>query len=428
MAKDSSEFAVRATSVDFGRAGQSSGESTEMSPVSVHGTPQLLDQSFNKAYDAGNGDGTPAYDDAPAQKKTWRQTLAFFKTKEFWVILTLGQVLSLCDTGTNTLSTLLASEGTSIPAFQSLFNYILLTIIYTGYTWYRYGFTKWGRLILKDGWKYFILSFCDVEGNYFTVLAYRYTTILSAQLIEFWAIVVVVVLSFLFLKVRYHWAQILGILICIAGLGLMLASDHITGTNQYAATDALKGDLFALLGATFYGLSNVAEEFLVCERPMYEVVGQLGFWGMLINGAQAGIFDRASFRSATWNGKVAGYLTGYTLILTLFYSLVPILYRLSSAAFFNISLLTGNFWGLIVGLKLFHLHVHWLYPVAFVLIMLGHFVYYVGKGVLGEAKKAWLGEDQRKGIDGFATARRKIEQGQGRLARGEVGPESAGVV
>ena len=30
-------------------------------------------------------------------------------------------------------------------------------------------------LVWKDGWKYFLLAFCDVEGNYFTVLAYRYS-------------------------------------------------------------------------------------------------------------------------------------------------------------------------------------------------------------------------------------------------------------
>lgn len=29
--------------------------------------------------------------------------------------------------------------------------------------------------MLKDGWKYIILAFLDVEGNYFFVLAYRYT-------------------------------------------------------------------------------------------------------------------------------------------------------------------------------------------------------------------------------------------------------------
>jgi solute carrier family 35 protein F1/2 len=55
----------------------------------------------------------------------------------------------------------------------------------------------------------------DVEGNFFTVLAYRYTTILSAQLIEFWAIVVVVVVSFIFLRVRYRVAQYIGIIICV---------------------------------------------------------------------------------------------------------------------------------------------------------------------------------------------------------------------
>lgn len=254
-----------------------------------------------------------------------------------------------------------------------------------------------------------ILSFLDVEGNYFTVLAYRYTTILSAQLINFWAIVLVVTISFLFLRVRYHPTQVLGILICVGGMGILLASDHITsGSTSVSRGNQLKGDLFALLGATFYGMSNVAEEFLVSKRPLYEVVGQLGFWGMLINGAQAGIFDRASFRTAVWNSPVGGYLTGYTLALALFYSLAPLMFRLASAAFFNISLLTGNFWGVVIGVKVFGLKVHWMYPIAFVCIMGGLVVYFVGKRVLGEARKPWLGRNQEGGISGVGTARRKV--------------------
>ena len=249
----------------------------------------------------------------------------------------------------------------------------------------------------------------DASQNYFVVLAYRYTTILSAQLINFWAIVIVVVLSFLLLHVHYHWTQILGIFVCVGGMGLLLASDHITGSNGGFASNQLKGDLFAVLAATFYGLANLAEEFLVSKRPLYEVVGQLGFWGMLINGTQAGIFDHASFRTATWNSTVAGYLVGYTLSLFLFYSLAPILFRLASAAFFNISLLTGNFWGVVVGVRVFHLTIHWMYPIAFVLIMLGHFVYYVGKSVLGEARKPWLGRNQERGVNGVGTARRRAE-------------------
>ncbi|KAL9112768.1 MAG: hypothetical protein Q9227_003071 [Pyrenula ochraceoflavens] len=384
---------------------------------SEHGAPEVIDNA-----------NQPSALKTTSQPRGWRRYLSYFLTKEFWTILGLGQVLAIAITGTNTLTTLLAEEGTSIPAFQTFFNYVLLNIIYTSYTLRKHGTRGWSRMVLNRGWKYIILSFLDVEGNYFTVLAYRYTTILSAQLINFWAIVIVVTISFLFLHVRYHWAQVLGILVCVAGMGLLLASDHITGANggSISRGNQLKGDLFALLGATFYGLSNVAEEYIVSTQPLYEVIGQMGFWGMLINGVQAAIFDRSSFRHATWNGKVGGYLTGYTLILTLFYSLTPILYRLASAAFFNISLLTGNFWGVIIGLKVFGLHVHWMYPLAFTLIMVGHFVYYFGKGVLGEARKAWLGEQQEKGISGLGTAKRKLEETGNTPRRLEA--ESAGVV
>ncbi|RMZ81269.1 hypothetical protein DV737_g2582, partial [Chaetothyriales sp. CBS 132003] len=385
--KANETVAVRATGVGYG-----TGSKDHESPAVQHG---------------------PSDTAAPSNDKSWRSQFAFFKTKDFWLILALGQILAICITGTNTLTTLLVNVGTSIPAFQTLFTYVLLNLIYTSWTIYKYGFSKWLELLRRDGWKYMILSFFDVEGNYFTVLAYRYTTILSAQLISFWAIVVVVLLSFTVLGVRYHWAQILGILVCIGGTGMLLASDYITSHGGTATGvsrgNQLKGDLFALLGASFYGLSNVYEEWFVSGRPLYEVIGQLAFWAQFINGVQAAIFDRSSFRHATWNAAVAGYITGYTLILTLFYSLVPVLYRFASAAFQNVSLLTGNFWGVIIGLRVFHYTVHWMYPLAFVLIMAGHFVYYFGKGVLGEAQKAWLGENQERGIDGFGSAKRRLK-------------------
>lgn len=349
--------------------------------------------------------------DALAETGGW---FAYLKTRNFYVVLILGQVLALCITGTNTFSALLAQEPFSIPAFQTFWNYVLLNLIYTTYTVYKYGFKGYGKLLLKDGWKYFILAFFDVEGNYFTVLAYRYTTILSAQLINFWAIVVVVLISFVILKVRYHWTQIVGILVCIGGVGILFGSDHITqgsGFGGVTGGDQLKGDLFALLGATFYGLSNVFDEFLVSKRPLYEVIGQLGFWGMIIGGVQTGIFDRPSYATAVWNSEVGGYLTGFTLLLTIFYTGAPIMFRMASAAFFNISLLTGNFWGVVIGVKVFHLNIHWMYPIAFVCIIGGLVVYFLGKSFMGEARKPWLGTNQERGEDGLGTARRKIVRG-----------------
>ena len=99
-----------------------------------------------------------------------------------------------------------------------------------------------------------------------------------------------------------------------------------------------------------------------------------------------------------------------TLILSLFYSLAPILFRLTSAAFFNISLLTGNFWGVAIGVKVFHLKIHWMYPIAFVLILVGQVIYFLRQSALAEQKKPWLGEDQDRGVSGIGTAKRRVER------------------
>ncbi|KAF2674788.1 DUF914 domain membrane protein [Microthyrium microscopicum] len=340
---------------------------------------------------------------------TARSWLGYVKTKQFWTVLLFGQILSLCIVGTNTLSTELNLANSNIPAFQSFFCYVLLCVVWTPITLYKYGFKGWGKMFVEHGWKYLILSFFDVEGNYFTVLGFKYTNVLSAQLINFWAIVAVVILSFLFLHVRYRPMAIAGIFVCVAGMGILIGSDKITHANDFPAENALKGDLFCLLGATFYGFSNTFQEFLVSKRPMYEVIGMLSFWGIIINGTQAAIFDRTSFQQAQWSPAVYGYLAGFDIILFIFYSICPIVFRMGSAAFLNISLLTGNFWGAIIGIHVFGISVHWMYPIAFVLILVGLTVYFLWDSPMGDSQKPWLGEEQERGVDGVGTARRRVE-------------------
>ncbi|KAK4168761.1 putative solute carrier [Cladorrhinum sp. PSN259] len=332
---------------------------------------------------------------------------SYLLTLDFWAIIAVGQILALCITGSNTFTSFLSGANTIIPAFQTLFNYALLTLVYLPLTLYKHGWRKWLRIVLKDGWKYFILSFLDVEGNYFTVLAYEYTNILSAQLLNFWSIVCVVLLSFTLLKVRYRWVQIAGILVCCGGMGVLLASDHINGTNGGQGKNMVKGDLFGLLGATLYGVSNVYEEWFVSKRPMYEVLCFLGIFGVLINGVQASIFDRKSFEGATWNGDVAGWFVGYTFCLFIFYSLAPLILRMGSAAIFDVNLLTANFWGVIIGTRVFGYSIHWMYPIAFVLIICGLVVYFLAGTILGDSKKPWLGDNQKDGVTGIGTAKLK---------------------
>lgn len=332
-------------------------------------------------------------------------------SRRFAIIFVHGQILSLCIVSTNTLTTLMSNHGVNIPAFQSLFVYVLLALGFLPYTVYRHGWRHlFGQIMLRRGWKYFILAFFDVQGNYFIVKAYQYTNLLSATLLDNLTIVFVVILSFLLLRVRYHWAQCVGIIVCIGGSVLVIVSDLLTDKN-WAPTHALKGDLFVVLAAFCYGVSNVLEEFLVSKAPIYEVVGQLGFFGMFIIGVQCAIFERDSMRNAQWQPKVGGYLTGYTLSMLIIYTTAPILFRMSSSAFYNLSLLTSDFWSLIIGIRVFGYYVFWLYPVGFVCIVFGVIIYHlVPKSRKSEAVKPWLGEDQEGGVAGVGTARRRIEK------------------
>jgi len=59
-------------------------------------------------------------------------------------------------------------------------------------------------------------------------------------------------------------------------------------------------------------------------------------------GVQCAIFERDSIQNTAWSGAIAGYLVGYTLSLFILYSLAPILFRMSSAMFYNLSLLTSG--------------------------------------------------------------------------------------
>jgi solute carrier family 35, member F1/2 len=50
-----------------------------------------------------------------------------------------------------------------------------------------------------------------------------------------------------------------------------------------------------------------------------------------------------------------------------------------------------------------------MYPIAFVLIVVGLTVYFLMDSPMGDSAKPWLGENQEGGVDGVGTARRRLE-------------------
>ncbi|KAJ3565112.1 hypothetical protein NP233_g7852 [Leucocoprinus birnbaumii] len=301
-------------------------------------------------------------------------------TKQFILALLAGQVLSLCITCTNVTTTELVNRGWTLSTTQGFFLYFAIFLIYTPYTIYQYGFKGWANVVLRDGWKYAILGVCDMEGNFLVVKAYQYTDLLSCMLLD--------AQDTIGLK---FWA----FLICIGGLGLLVVSDFVTDKN-YPALDRAKGDgircqlqaqrstasvgvdlalQFSIIEGALFA-ANATEEFFVRKRPLYEVVGQLGMWGFIWNGIQASALEARQMKEVPWNAGIIGLLMAYTAAMVILYTIAPMLYRLASSAFFNLSLLSSDFFGLLFGLFLYHYHPYWLYFVSFVVIICGLITYF----------------------------------------------------
>ncbi|KAJ2308881.1 hypothetical protein IWW55_000160 [Coemansia sp. RSA 2706] len=297
--------------------------------------------------------------------------------RHFATILVLGQVLSLCITSTSVLSNKLAEyQGTTTPNFQSFLVYGLLLVVYMPLALVRLGPRVVWQNIRKRWIWYVVLAAVDVEGNYFVVKAYSYTSLLSCMLLDTWTLPCVVVLTYLLLRVRYRWTQVLGVVVCLGGMGLLIKGDMDADKN-YAAVDAVKGDIFMVVGATCYALSNTLEEFIVRHRPQYETVAWLGFFGTVINGVQMGIIEHQALRDTVWTAEIVGCTVGFGLVMFVLYSLAPFLFRMSSATVYNLSILTSDFYGLIFAKYMFHDRITPIYAGAFTMIVAGLLVYHV---------------------------------------------------
>ncbi|KAL5633323.1 hypothetical protein ACGC1H_003727 [Rhizoctonia solani] len=297
-------------------------------------------------------------------------------TRRFLLAFFGGQLVSICVTSTSVAITELVKRGWSLPATQNFFLYFALFSIYTPFTIYEYGFKGWGNLIRKDGWKYLILAVGDVEGNYMVVLSYQHTNLLSCILLNAWAIPVCAFFSWIYMKPKYHWTQLTGIMICIAGLGMLVASDHLTRSGFTTASSMLKGDLLMIAGATLYGFNNATKEFLVRRRPLYEMLGQVGMYAMIIDGIQASALEHDAMRNATWNGGVIGLIFAFTLGLFIFYIVTPLIFRAASSVYMSLSILSSDFYGLLFGLGLYKFRPYFLYFIAFGVIILGLLTYF----------------------------------------------------
>ncbi|CAN0923198.1 Solute carrier family 35 member F1 [Linum grandiflorum] len=296
-----------------------------------------------------------------------------FCTTKTLVGLGLGQFLSLLITSTGFLSSELARKGINAPTSQSFLNYVLLAVVYGSFMLYR-------KQKLKAKWYYYlILGVIDVEANFLVVKAYQYTSLTSVMLLDCWAIPCVMLLTWLFLKTKYRFKKISGVIVCVAGLVLIVFSDvHATDRSSGGSKPWL-GDVLVIAGATLYAVSNVSEEFLVKSADRVELMALLGFFGAIISAIQIAILERSELRSIHWSAGAALPFVGFSLAMFLFYSLVPVMLKINGSTMLNLSLLSSDMWAVLIRIFAYHQKVDWLYFLAFGAVAVGLVIYSRGE-------------------------------------------------
>lgn len=224
---------------------------------------------------------------------------------------------------------------------------------------------------------YLFLAFFDVEANAITMLAFRYTTLTSVTLFDALAIPTAMVISRCIVfrsSRRYRPLHYVGVLVCMVGVVLNVFQDYESDTAG-TADEKMKeeypnkmwGDLCAITGGILYGLNDVLTEVTVSKAGgTTEYLAMMGACGFLISFLQSLLLEREDIRqffpdsnldsandSNINNSETCSQQSGFLLLLA-FVGVTTGSYVggarflvLSEAAFFNLSLLTGDLWSVI---------------------------------------------------------------------------------
>ncbi|ORZ09521.1 hypothetical protein BCR42DRAFT_423573 [Absidia repens] len=343
--------------------------------------------------------------------------LGYFNKLRIWPIC-LGQLVSLCITGTSSASSALWQQHhVNIPFTQNTCMYFLLALTFGSWKYYNYKkathlpstrkqhagsallsqrqerFSYDGqqnyRTLNKSQSPYHLLlvvlfSIVDVQANVLAVTAFRNTSVLSALIISSWTLPCIMMLSVVLLKTRYQPAHFIGVVLGLVGLGFLIWGDMIVtasnpdnhdGDSSFPLTHSWLGDIICLISATLYAISNVTEEYLVHYSTSQDFLYRIGLTGMIQNGVLAWLFEYDTLTSINWSRHNVTLVLVYVLCLFIMYSLIPTIYRLAGAIFVGMSLVTSNFYSLLIGLVFLDAKMPPFYPLAYCLVIIGATLY-----------------------------------------------------
>ncbi|XP_017876802.1 solute carrier family 35 member F2-like isoform X2 [Ceratina calcarata] len=297
-----------------------------------------------------------------------------------WRAIILGQTLSLvlC------LMTLVNHHVNTAyhfahPTGQNLPHYVMMCLVYTTWMSCRRGVGNGLMSVIKArGWRYLLLALIDVEACTLVTSSHQFTSLTSIQLLDCVAIPVALALSCLVLGVRYRMVHIVGVSVCLMGVGCLVwagiddnKDPMSTGKNQ------LVGDMLCLGGAVLFSITTVLQELAVKTVDIIEYLGMIGFYGTILCCMQTAVLENLKLDTLeTWNNApIITYLVVYCITQFVFFSLVPVILYESGATALQLALLTADSFNALSGMLVHQYKFHVLYFASYTLTMMGIYIY-----------------------------------------------------
>ncbi|XP_029054538.1 solute carrier family 35 member F2 isoform X2 [Osmia lignaria lignaria] len=295
-----------------------------------------------------------------------------------WRVIIMGQFLSLVLCFMTLVNHHInATYQLLLPTGQNLPHYIMMCLVYT--TWMSCRGVGNGLIsvIRARGWRYLLLALIDVEACTLITSSHQFTSLASIQLLDCVAIPVALGLSCLVLGVRYRMVHIVGVSVCLMGVGCLVwagiddnKDPASTGKNQ------LVGDMLCLGGAVLFSITTVLQELIVKTVDIIEYLGMIGFFGTILCSMQTAVLECTKIETFQWNNApVITFLVVYCITQFVFFSLVPVILFESGATALHLALLTADYFNVLFGMLIHQYKFHALYFVSYTLTMTGIYIY-----------------------------------------------------
>jgi drug/metabolite transporter (DMT)-like permease len=273
----------------------------------------------------------------------------------------MWQIASLLLCSVNVFNTLLSGRnGHTLPFLQLAIAYTILLLVHI----WRYETTQ-------ISWpKYILVSVFACAGDICAIYAYNTTSLSSAMLLSTTVVFWVAPISVFIQKRKVSIVQAIAIFVGFGGAIVLFVADG-TGDMKWL------GNVLALVAAISYAISNVLQELLVQTGSVTVFLCRFSMFSAPVTMILGGAIEWRGIRDYDWQPVVFGFIFAYSILLAVYYSFIPLVLQYSTAIEMNLSLLSSNFFSLLISVLAFHQKADWLYFLGFLCVPLAIVLYTV---------------------------------------------------